>query len=115
MANDNAFGRIGFANSSLFRQVIEQQNHESAIHLTVVREFGSNRDLSIQYEVIDSNANEIRPLKGVILMRSGERHQTFIVYLQADNVPEITETFQVRLVCFVLCPTFEKKIVLQEN
>ena len=106
MANDNAYGRIGFANSSLAKRVIEQPNHESAIHLDIVREFGSNRDLRIQYEVMGGTANEIHPLKGVLMMRSGERHQTFIVYLQADNVPEVTEIFEVRFVCvllFVVC------------
>ena len=106
MANDNAYGRIGFANSSLAKRVIEQPNHESAIHLDIVREFGSNRDLRIQYEVMGATANEIHPLKGVLMMRSGERHQTFIVYLQADNVPEVTEIFEVRYLCvllFVVC------------
>lgn len=95
MANDNAFGRVGFDNSSLVKHVSEK-DHEVAVHLNVVREFGSNRGLRIGYEVVGLSASEVRPSTGVVNMGYNVRRQTIIVYLQADSVPEVTEYFEVR-------------------
>ena len=100
MANDNAFGRIGFSNSSR-RITVAERDHEVAIHLELVREFGTNRDLRIQFEVTASGAkrhvsNEIRPTKGELLLADGESEGRLVLYLQPDADPEVLEQFEVR-------------------
>jgi len=103
MANDNAYGRVGFANSSLHLRAVER-DHDVAITFDLVREFGLNRDLTIHYEVIQMTSssqsdviiNEIRPSSGVVRMLNGQHEQMFTLYLRTDDIPEVLERFEVR-------------------
>ena len=102
MANDNAFGRVGFANSSLYVTAVER-SHDVAIHLDLNREFGLNRDLVVGYSVVSVTSQtghevtkEIYPASGKLKILSGHSKATLTVYLLADDVPEIVERFEVR-------------------
>ncbi|XP_066912895.1 adhesion G-protein coupled receptor V1-like isoform X2 [Clytia hemisphaerica] len=103
MANDNAFGRIAFSNSSR-RVTVTERDHEVAFHLELVREFGTNRDVKVHFEVtamgsgLNALLDEIRPTKGDVILADGESEGRFILYLQPDADPEILEKFEVRLV-----------------
>ena len=107
MANDNAFGRIGFANSSR-RVTVVERDHEVAIHLILRREFGTNRDLSVNFEVKalgnqdEGVLKEIRPTKGIVRVADGELEGRLVLYLQPDVDPEVLERFEVRFVIMFL-------------
>lgn len=99
MANDNAYGRVGFANSSRYKLIVEE-DHDIAFELVVMREFGTNRELTVWYNVTiisgDDTKDEIYPSHGKIMIRAGQNHGTLTLYLTGDNIPEITEIFHVR-------------------
>lgn len=99
MASDNAYGRIGFANSSRHK-LITEGNHDIAFELVVFREFGTNRNVTVSYNVSkisgDETRNEIYPEVGHLTLPAGQNHKVLRLYLTGDVVPELKETFLVR-------------------
>lgn len=99
MANDNAYGRIGFANYSIHKYLIEQ-DHDVAFNLEVVREFGTNRAVTVWYNVTkvigDKTMDEIYPAYGKFIIAAGEINHFLTLYLTGDQKPEMKEDFLVR-------------------
>ena len=99
MANDNAYGRIEFANSSLHMKLIEK-DHDTVFRVVILRKFGTNRDVTVMYNITktqgDDAENEIYPSHGRLVLTAGMKSQFLLLYLTGDTIPEITEKFQLR-------------------
>ena len=98
LSNDNAYGRLAFADSALNVRVAELQ-WSSVLRLDVVREFGSFGQISLTWNVssIDGSAvNDLYPTQGQFNLNQGVSSGTIFVNIRPDGIPELDEHFVVR-------------------
>ena len=97
MANDNAYGRLAFSNSS--RKVnLKELDRDVAFSLSLVREFGSFGHVTVSWELSqqDGDGGDITPTKGQTSFMNGESQTEIHLYLRGDSIPELRETYSVR-------------------
>ncbi len=98
LSNDNAYGRLAFADGSLKVNVTEQQ-WDSVLRLDIIREFGSFGQVSVNWNVSSTKGNvidDVYPTSGQINLNQGVSSGTINVYIKGDEIPELDEAFTVR-------------------
>ncbi|XP_078070005.1 adhesion G-protein coupled receptor V1 [Mustelus asterias] len=95
-SNDDAHGIIGFAQSSLFKQV-EELEQNNMVTLSIERLRGTHRLVTVQWAA-NGSINDIFPTSGVFTFTEGQALATISLTVLADNIPEIDEIVTVTLV-----------------
>ncbi|XP_032873159.1 adhesion G-protein coupled receptor V1 [Amblyraja radiata] len=95
-ANDDAHGIVGFAQSSLSKQV-EELEQDSKVTLSVERLRGTYRALTVHW-VANGNVNDIFPTSGMFTFLEGQTLSSVFLVVQADDIPEGAEVVTITLV-----------------
>ncbi|KAM4808264.1 adhesion G-protein coupled receptor V1 [Rhinophrynus dorsalis] len=93
--NDNAHGVIGFAQSSLMKQV-EEMDQDNLISFSIERLHGTYGRVVVEW-FANGSITDIFPSSGVVTFSDGQALTTITVTVIADNVAELTETVTVML------------------
>ncbi|KAM6225436.1 adhesion G-protein coupled receptor V1 [Rhynchocyon petersi] len=96
MSNDDAYGIVGFAQNSLYKQV-EEMEQDSLVTLNVERLKGTYGHLTVTWEA-DGSINDIFPTSGVISFSEGQALSTITLTVVADDVPELSRVVTVALI-----------------
>ncbi|XP_060617754.2 adhesion G-protein coupled receptor V1 isoform X2 [Anolis sagrei] len=94
-SNDDAHGVVGFAQSSLFKQV-EELEQDTLITLNIERLISTYGRVTVQWETSGS-INDIFPTSGVITFSEGQALSTITLTVLADVIAEVAETVIVTL------------------
>ncbi|XP_077893359.1 adhesion G-protein coupled receptor V1-like [Ictidomys tridecemlineatus] len=89
LSNDDAYGVVGFAQNSLFKQ-IEEMEQDSLITLNVERLKGTYGHITVVWEA-DGSIDDIFPTSGVISFTEGQALSTITLTVLADDIPELSE------------------------
>ncbi|XP_054994600.1 adhesion G-protein coupled receptor V1 [Sorex araneus] len=95
LSNDDAYGVIGFAQNSLYKEV-EEMEQDSLVTLNVERLKGTYGRVTIVWEA-DGNIEDIFPTSGVISFSEGQALSTITLTVLADDMPEFSETVAITL------------------
>ncbi|KAF6125476.1 hypothetical protein HJG60_009913 [Phyllostomus discolor] len=96
LSNDDAYGVVGFAQNSLYKQV-EEMEQDSLVTLNVERLKGTYGRITVVWEA-DGSISDIFPTSGVISFSEGQALSTITLTVLADDVPELSETAIVTLI-----------------
>ncbi|XP_066129903.1 adhesion G-protein coupled receptor V1 [Saccopteryx bilineata] len=96
LSNDDAYGVVGFAQNSLYKQV-EEMEQDSLITLNVERLKGTYGHITVAWEA-DGSISDIFPTSGVISFSEGQALSTITLTVLADDVPELSEIVTVTLI-----------------
>ncbi|GAB5567024.1 adhesion G-protein coupled receptor V1 isoform X4 [Prionailurus iriomotensis] len=96
LSNDDAYGVVGFAQNSLYKQV-EEMEQDSLVTLNVERLKGTYGRITTVWEA-DGSISDVFPTSGVISFSEGQALSTITLTVIADDVPELSETVTVTLV-----------------
>ncbi|KAM5328541.1 adhesion G-protein coupled receptor V1 [Glossophaga mutica] len=96
LSNDDAYGVVGFAQNSLYKQV-EEMEQDSLVTLNVERLKGTYGRITVAWEA-DGSISDIFPTSGVISFSEGQALSTITLTVLADDVPELSETAIVTLI-----------------
>ncbi|XP_054544211.1 adhesion G-protein coupled receptor V1 isoform X2 [Talpa occidentalis] len=89
LSNDDAYGIVGFAQNSLYKQV-EEMEQDSLVTLNVERLKGTYGRLTVAWEA-DGSISDIFPTSGVISFSEGQALSTITLTVLADDKPELSE------------------------
>ena len=98
LSNNNAYGRIAFADNSLNVNVTELQ-WNSIFKLDIVREFGSFGQISLNWNmssVDGSSVTDLFPTQGQVNLNQGVSSASIFINVRPDGIPELDEKFVVR-------------------
>ncbi|XP_058583138.1 adhesion G-protein coupled receptor V1 isoform X4 [Neofelis nebulosa] len=95
MSNDDAYGVVGFAQNSLYKQV-EEMEQDSLVTLNVERLKGTYGRITTAWEA-DGSISDVFPTSGVISFSEGQALSTITLTVIADDVPELSEIVTVTL------------------
>ncbi|EPQ10965.1 G-protein coupled receptor 98, partial [Myotis brandtii] len=95
LSNDDAYGVVGFAQNSLYKQV-EEMEQDSLVTLNVERLKGTYGRITVAWEA-DGSISDIFPISGVISFSEGQALSTITLTILADDVPELSEIVTVTL------------------
>ena len=93
--DDDHFGTVSFTSSSFF-----VNENSGQFTVTVVREYGSAEELTVNYEVNSGSAevgNDFAPIKGTLVFAPGQLHTSFTIVVNDDELPESAETINLIL------------------
>ncbi|KAM6965415.1 adhesion G-protein coupled receptor V1 [Aplochiton taeniatus] len=93
--NDDAYGVIGFAQTSLLVEV-EEKEQNSPVSLSVERTRGTFGRLTVHWAANGSLA-DIFPTSGVVTFSEGQSVATITLTVIADGLPELSESVTVAL------------------
>uniref|UniRef100_A0A8C3XBP1 Adhesion G-protein coupled receptor V1 n=1 Tax=Catagonus wagneri TaxID=51154 RepID=A0A8C3XBP1_9CETA len=96
LSNDDAYGVVGFAQNSLYKQV-EEMEQDSLVTLNVERLKGTYGRISVAWEA-DGSISDIFPTSGVISFSEGQALSTITLTILADDLPELSEIVIVALI-----------------
>ncbi|XP_036868013.2 adhesion G-protein coupled receptor V1 [Manis javanica] len=96
LSNDDAYGVVGFAQNSLYKQV-EEMEQDSLVTLNVERLKGTCGRITIAWES-DGSISDIFPTSGVISFSEGQALSTITLTILADDVPELSEVVIIMLI-----------------
>ncbi|OWK12555.1 hypothetical protein Celaphus_00003868, partial [Cervus elaphus hippelaphus] len=96
LSNDDAYGVVGFAQNSLYKQV-EEMDQDSLITLNVERLKGTYGRITVAWEA-DGSISDIFPTSGVISFSEGQALSTITLTVLADDLPELSEIVIVTLI-----------------
>ncbi|XP_040304713.1 adhesion G-protein coupled receptor V1 isoform X6 [Herpailurus yagouaroundi] len=96
LSNDDAYGVVGFAQNSLYKQV-EEMEQDSLVTLNVERLKGTYGRITTAWEA-DGSISNVFPTSGVISFSEGQALSTITLTVIADDVPELSEIVTVTLV-----------------
>ncbi|XP_006885449.1 PREDICTED: G-protein coupled receptor 98-like [Elephantulus edwardii] len=96
LSNDDAYGIVGFAQNSLYKQV-EEMEQDSLITLNVERLKGTYGRVTVAWEA-DGSISDIFPTSGVISFSEGQALSTITLTVVADDVPELSRAVIVTLI-----------------
>ncbi|XP_042811947.1 adhesion G-protein coupled receptor V1 [Panthera leo] len=96
MSNDDAYGVVGFAQNSLYKQV-EEMEQDSLITLNVERLKGTYGRITTAWEA-DGSISDVFPTSGVISFSEGQALSTITLTVIADDIPELSEIVTVTLI-----------------
>ncbi|NXL95351.1 GPR98 protein, partial [Alectura lathami] len=94
-SNDNAYGVIAFAQSSLFKQV-EEMEQDSLITLNVERLIGTYGRVTVEW-IANGSISDVFPASGMITFSEGQALSTITLTILADSAAEISETVDITL------------------
>ncbi|GAB0206124.1 adhesion G-protein coupled receptor V1 [Grus japonensis] len=94
-SNDNAYGVIAFAQSSLFKQV-EEMEQDSLITLNIERLIGTYGRVSVEW-IANGSISDVFPASGMITFSEGQALSTITLTILADSVAELSETVEITL------------------
>ncbi|NWX37327.1 GPR98 protein, partial [Notiomystis cincta] len=94
-SNDNAYGVIAFAQSSLFKQV-EEMEQDSLITLNVERLIGTYGRVTVEW-MANGSISDVFPASGMITFSEGQALSTITLTILADSVAELSERVEVTL------------------
>ncbi|XP_069736689.1 adhesion G-protein coupled receptor V1, partial [Phaenicophaeus curvirostris] len=94
-SNDNAYGVIAFAQSSLFKQV-EEMEQDSLITLNIERLIGTYGRVTVEW-IANGSISDIFPASGLITFSEGQALSTITLTVLADSVAELSETVEITL------------------
>ena len=102
LSNGNPYGRIQFAKAS-GHVVVEERSRDWMLYLDVLREQGNYGEVVVTWNstgnISDRHGdNDVYPASGEVVFMAGETRKTINLTIVADDVPEVNEVFQVRLV-----------------
>nr|XP_040129297.1 LOW QUALITY PROTEIN: adhesion G-protein coupled receptor V1 [Ictidomys tridecemlineatus] len=95
LSNDDAYGVVGFAQNSLFKQ-IEEMEQDSLVTLNVERLKGTYGRITVAWEA-DGSIDDIFPTSGVISFTEGQALSTITLTVLADDIPELSEVVTITL------------------
>ncbi|VTJ60831.1 Hypothetical predicted protein [Marmota monax] len=95
LSNDDAYGVVGFAQNSLFKQ-IEEMEQDSLVTLNVERLKGTYGRITVAWEA-DGSIGDIFPTSGVISFTEGQALSTITLTVLADDIPELSEVVIITL------------------
>uniref|UniRef100_A0A8C0C9F3 Adhesion G-protein coupled receptor V1 n=1 Tax=Balaenoptera musculus TaxID=9771 RepID=A0A8C0C9F3_BALMU len=96
LSNDDAYGVVGFAQNSLYKQV-EEMEQDSLVTLNVERLKGTYGRITVAWEA-DRSISDIFPTSGVISFSEGQALSTITLTVLADDLPELSEIVIVTLI-----------------
>uniref|UniRef100_A0A452G4T7 Adhesion G-protein coupled receptor V1 n=1 Tax=Capra hircus TaxID=9925 RepID=A0A452G4T7_CAPHI len=96
LSNDDAYGVVGFAQNSLYKQV-EEMEQDSLLTLNVERLKGTYGRITVAWEA-DGSISDIFPTSGVISFSEGQALSTITLTVLADDLPELSEIVIVTLI-----------------
>uniref|UniRef100_A0A452QT71 Calx-beta domain-containing protein n=1 Tax=Ursus americanus TaxID=9643 RepID=A0A452QT71_URSAM len=96
LSNDDAYGVVGFAQNSLYKQV-EEMEQDSLLTLNVERLKGTYGRITVMWEA-DGSISDIFPTSGVISFSEGQALSTITLTVLADDVPELSEIVSITLI-----------------
>ncbi|XP_054253432.1 adhesion G-protein coupled receptor V1 [Indicator indicator] len=94
-SNDNAYGVIAFAQSSLFKQV-EEMEQDSLITLNIERLIGTYGRVTVEW-IANGSTSDVFPASGMITFSEGQALSTITLTILADRVAELSETVEITL------------------
>ncbi|XP_048148600.1 adhesion G-protein coupled receptor V1 isoform X13 [Corvus hawaiiensis] len=94
-SNDNAYGVIAFAQSSLFKQV-EEVEQDSLITLNIERLIGTYGRVTVEW-IANGSISDIFPASGMITFSEGQALSTITLTILADSVAELSEVVEITL------------------
>ncbi|NXH80376.1 GPR98 protein, partial [Edolisoma coerulescens] len=94
-SNDNAYGVIAFAQSSLFKQV-EEMERDSLITLNIERLIGTYGRVTVEW-IANGSISDVFPASGMITFSEGQALSTITLTIFADSVAELSETVEITL------------------
>ncbi|KAM9251115.1 adhesion G-protein coupled receptor V1 [Cariama cristata] len=94
-SNDNAYGVIAFAQSSLFKQV-EEMEQDSLITLNIERLIGTYGRVTVEW-IANGSISDVFPVSGMITFSEGQALSTITLTILADSVAELSETVEITL------------------
>ncbi|XP_032062639.1 adhesion G-protein coupled receptor V1 [Aythya fuligula] len=94
-SNDNAYGIIAFAQSSLFKQV-EEMEQDSLITLNIERLIGTYGRVTVEW-IANGSTSDVFPASGMITFSEGQALSTITLTILADSVAELSETVDITL------------------
>ncbi|XP_066038594.1 adhesion G-protein coupled receptor V1 [Chamaea fasciata] len=93
--NDNAYGVIAFAQSSLFKQ-IEEMEQDSLITLNIERLVGTYGRVTVEW-ITNGSISDVFPASGMITFSEGQALSTITLTVLADSVAELSEAVEITL------------------
>ncbi|KAM8777301.1 adhesion G-protein coupled receptor V1 [Rhynchonycteris naso] len=96
LSNDDAYGVVGFAQNSLYKQV-EEMEQDSLITLNVERLKGTYGRITVAWEA-EGSISDIFPTSGVISFLEGQALSTITLTVLADDIPELSEIVTITLI-----------------
>ncbi|XP_016041836.2 adhesion G-protein coupled receptor V1 [Erinaceus europaeus] len=96
LSNDDAYGVVGFAQNSLYKQV-EEMEQDSLITLNVERLKGTYGRITVAWEA-DGSLSDIFPTSGMISFSEGQALSTITLTILSDDIPELEETVTITLI-----------------
>ncbi|XP_032809135.2 adhesion G-protein coupled receptor V1 isoform X2 [Petromyzon marinus] len=100
LSNDNAFGVVAFNTSSPIT-FGETRGRNQSLGLVLKREKGTFGTVSVMFTVGNETNNaegDVYPTKGKITFLPGQSTVVYNIYILDDQIPEIEEEFDIRLV-----------------
>ncbi|NXU35332.1 GPR98 protein, partial [Drymodes brunneopygia] len=94
-SNDNAYGVIAFAQSSLFKQV-EEMEQDSLITLNIERLKGTYGRVTVEW-IANGSISDVFPASGMITFSEGQALSTITLTILADSVAELSEAVEITL------------------
>ncbi|NWU90141.1 GPR98 protein, partial [Upupa epops] len=94
-SNDNAYGVIAFAQSSLSKQ-IEEMEQDSLITLNIERLIGTYGRVTVEW-VANGSISDVFPSSGMITFSEGQALSTITLTILADSIAELSETVEITL------------------
>nr|XP_001918372.2 G-protein coupled receptor 98 [Equus caballus] len=95
LSNDDAYGVVGFAQNSLYKQV-EEMEQDNLVTLNVERIKGTYGHITVAWEA-GGSVSDIFPTSGVISFSEGQALSAVTLTVLADDVPEVSETVIITL------------------
>ncbi|XP_066512530.1 adhesion G-protein coupled receptor V1-like [Hoplias malabaricus] len=95
LANDDAYGIIGFAQSSLSREVDELER-DNPVTLSVERRRGTFGRLTVRWAA-NGSLEDIFPTSGVVTFSESQAVATISLNVLADSIPEMAEKVTITL------------------
>lgn len=104
LSNNNAYGRMAFADSSLNINTSER-DWNTVVRLSVLREFGSFGQISLSWNISSFDGRpvtDLYPTQGQVNLNQGISEASIYVNVRADGIAELDERFAVGYVIFFL-------------
>ena len=95
ISDDDRYGALSFTSADLY---VNENSGQFVV--TVVREFGTAEEVSVQYEAIPGSARagaDFQPVQGVLTFQPGQLHASFAITVNDDDIPEGPETINLIL------------------
>uniref|UniRef100_A0A1X7VF86 Staphylococcus aureus surface protein A n=3 Tax=Amphimedon queenslandica TaxID=400682 RepID=A0A1X7VF86_AMPQE len=102
LTNDDAYGAVGFAESSLSEILSEPEFGQSTVNLVVERTGGLLGNITVAWSLSgDHSSGEVTPANGTLTFNEGQESDMIQLTVSSDETPEISELTNVVLTSFI--------------